>query len=113
MKTYRAKFTGREVNAIGIFYHINTTVQGNDEKEAELNLYDKYEHISGLTLTEEFPPLTAYRITYQDGSTSETSMAAGVTLDQAREYFIGKYFNLGVFPIEKMVQAVKVEAIPA
>jgi hypothetical protein len=39
MKTYLAKFTGREKNAIGIFYFISTTVTGNNKKDAELNLY--------------------------------------------------------------------------
>jgi hypothetical protein len=52
MKTYRARFSGRTKGAIGIFYHITDLVQGTDKKNAELNLYDKYEHISALTLTE-------------------------------------------------------------
>jgi hypothetical protein len=52
MKTYQAHFYGRKKGAIGIFYHISDTVQGNDEKEANLNLYDKYDHITGLTLKE-------------------------------------------------------------
>jgi hypothetical protein len=37
--------------------------------------------------------LTAYKITYDDGSTSSTNMAAGVTLDDAKKYFIGKTFT--------------------
>ena len=53
MKTYTAKFTGREVNAIGIFYPITTTVQGENEEQARINLYERYEHIMGLTLTEK------------------------------------------------------------
>ena len=93
MKTYQARFNGRE-------------------KDARLNLYDRFDHITGLQLNEIYPPLTAYRIIYEDGSTSETNMAAGVTLEDAQKYFIGKYFNLGVFPVEKMVQAVNVEVIP-
>ena len=55
--------------------------------------------------------LTAYRITYDDGSTTETNMAKGVTLDDARDYFIGKRFDIGSYPAEKMVIAVKVEKI--
>jgi hypothetical protein len=36
-----------------------------------------------------FPPLTAYRITHDDGTSYVATMAAGVTLKQARAYFIG------------------------
>lgn len=53
MKTYKATFTGREVNAIGIFYPITTTVQGANEEQARINLYDRYDHIMGLVLTEQ------------------------------------------------------------
>jgi len=95
MKTYKAKFKGREVGAIGIFYQIETEVQGKDEKDALLNLYEKYNHISFPTFTEKYPPLTAYKITYSDGSTSSTNMAAGVTLEDAEKYFIGQWFNFG------------------
>ena len=59
-----------------------------------------------------YPPLTAYRITYADGSTSVTSMAAGITLEDAQNYFIGHYFDVGAYPIENMQTAISVEAIP-
>ena len=36
-----------------------------------------------------YPPLTAYRVHRSDGSSYVTSMAAGVTLADARAYFIG------------------------
>ena len=52
MKTYQAKFTGRTLGAIGIFYKITTTAKGNTEAEARENLYQHYEHLSGLTLKE-------------------------------------------------------------
>jgi len=55
MKTYRVTFKGREVGAIGIFYQITAIVQGNDEKEALLNLYEKYDHISFPVFTEVTP----------------------------------------------------------
>jgi len=51
-KTYKASFTGRTVNAIGIFYPITDTVQGLNKEDAEINLYEKYDHITGLTLEE-------------------------------------------------------------
>jgi hypothetical protein len=49
---YKAIFTGRTKNAIGIFYQITDTVEGKNEEEARLNLYNKYEHIHQLTLKE-------------------------------------------------------------
>jgi hypothetical protein len=52
MKQYQANFTGREVGAIGIFYDINHVIEANNEEEAKLKLYDYYEHINNLTLTE-------------------------------------------------------------
>ncbi len=53
MKTYRADFTGRTVGAIGITYKIKTTVQGDNLGAAQLALYDRFEHISALALTEQ------------------------------------------------------------
>jgi hypothetical protein len=49
--TYRAQFTGRLAGAIGIFHPITTTVEGDDPAAARLALYDRFEHITGLTLT--------------------------------------------------------------
>ena len=36
--------------------------------------------------------LTAFTIYYDNGEISHNSMAAGVTLDQAREYYVGQTF---------------------
>ena len=55
--------------------------------------------------------LTRYEITYEDNTTSSTSMASHMTLQMAKNYFIGKLFNLGVFPVENMVKAVKVKSL--
>jgi len=49
---YIANFRGRKVGAIGIFYDITAEVEGYSKKDARLNLYEKYEHISELKLTE-------------------------------------------------------------
>ena len=38
----------------------------------------------------QYPPLTAYRIFRDDGTSYVTSMAAGVTLEDARAYFMGQ-----------------------
>ena len=53
VKTYDARFYGRGKNAIGIDWFIQTTVTGESRTAANLNLYDRYEHISALTLTEK------------------------------------------------------------
>lgn len=52
MKTYKATFVGRRVLAIGITHRVETEVNGIDPEDARLNLYDRYEHISNLELTE-------------------------------------------------------------
>ncbi len=52
MKHYTAKFTGRKRDSIGIFYPITCTVSGDDPATARLNLYDRFEHILNLELTE-------------------------------------------------------------
>lgn len=46
MKNYKVEFNGREAGAIGITYKIVVVVQAEDEKQALLKLYEKYEHIS-------------------------------------------------------------------
>jgi len=38
--------------------------------------------------TATYPPLTSFRITYQDGTSYVTSCAAGITLDEAKKYFM-------------------------
>ncbi len=53
--------------------------------------------------------LTAYVVTYLNQSTEKThesniSMAAGVTLEQARQYFVGKVFVDEVWDGEKFVE---------
>lgn len=50
MKRYTASFTGRKVGAIGITYYIQDWVEAENEEQAKLKLYDKYEHITGLNL---------------------------------------------------------------
>lgn len=46
MRTYRIKFKGRRIGAIGITEKFEETVQAENEEKAILKLYDKYEHIS-------------------------------------------------------------------
>lgn len=59
--------------------------------------------------TRQYPPLTAYRVTMSDGSSYTTHMAAGVTLEDAREYFVGKQFEQA--DEKTILTAVKVEPI--
>lgn len=44
-------FFGRKVGAIGITYHNFAKVEAPNREEAELRLYDTYEHISRLQLS--------------------------------------------------------------
>ena len=53
MKTYIAGFEGREKNAIGITYKIVDTVKAENKKDARLKLYDKYDLVLYLSLTEK------------------------------------------------------------
>lgn len=48
---YFAQFHGRQKNANGIFYPIQTHCYGDDPAAAELQLYDNWEHISRLELS--------------------------------------------------------------
>ena len=47
---YKATFRGREAGAIGIMQDITTTTEGETPEAARLALYDRFEHITGLTL---------------------------------------------------------------
>ena len=52
-KTFTCDFTGRKVGAIGIRYHIVDSIDmpaDSTLQEVRLKLYDKYEHISNLTI---------------------------------------------------------------
>lgn len=61
--------------------------------------------------TNDNTPLTSYRIFYADGSDVTTNMSANVTLEQARQYFSGKCFDLGVYPEEKLVKCIDVQKL--
>ena len=42
----------------------------------------------------KYPPLTAFRIHFDDGTSYATNMAAGITLKEAMAYFIGQTFEI-------------------
>lgn len=52
MNTYDITGSGRRVGAIGIFYKFKLILHANNLEEANEKLYEKYEHISGLNITE-------------------------------------------------------------
>ena len=52
-------------------------------------------------------PLTAYTVTMSDGSFYTTNMAAGITLEEARAYFFGQWFEQA--DEKTMLQAIAVE----
>jgi hypothetical protein len=59
IKTYTVSFNGRKVGAIGIFYKIHEVVKASKNapkneiiKEIRMKLYDNYEHITGLKISD-------------------------------------------------------------
>lgn len=49
---YRAHLFGRVKGAIGLFYEIETTVEADSPEHAARRLYERYEHLSGVTIRE-------------------------------------------------------------
>ena len=49
-QTFEFIFTGREVGSLGKFRKIKMQVIASSQKEAELKIYDKYEHVINLKL---------------------------------------------------------------
>lgn len=52
MKIYKVRFIGRHVGAIGAFARISTTVKAESEEQARLKLYEEYQDISQLEISE-------------------------------------------------------------
>lgn len=63
----------------------------------------------GTDSQKKYPPLKTVKIYYEDGTTSKTNVSANATQESVNDYFVGKRFNRGSFPKEKMVRAVKVK----
>ncbi len=56
--------------------------------------------------------LRSVRVTYSDGNTVLTSMAAGLTDKQIRDYFaIGRQFNIGNGPEDLLATVTAVEIL--
>ena len=50
---WNLKFVGRKTGAIGIRYWTILQIEADTKEEAELKLYDRYEHIGQLTIEKE------------------------------------------------------------
>ena len=51
-KVYYAQFQGRKKGSIGQMYQVEATVTAGNESVARLKLYDDYEHVGHLEITE-------------------------------------------------------------
>lgn len=56
--------------------------------------------------------LPAYKITYEDGTGYVTSMAKGITLEDARAYFVGKSFEMPDGTMKRIKSVETVETWP-
>ena len=114
MARYEMNKTGKDVFSVldkktGKYVVINEGYQICANTEYNLN---HGSDVSGCgEIADSIRELTAYEITYENGQSTRTSMAAGVTLKQAKEYFIGKRFDLGAYPQENMQAAIQVKKL--
>ena len=51
MRTYECRFYGREAGALGVRYWITATVEAASIDDARLKLYDRWEHITDLSVS--------------------------------------------------------------
>ena len=52
MKTYKFECYGRAKNAIGVFHGFTAERQAETEEQARIALYDQWEHIRVVSVTE-------------------------------------------------------------
>ncbi len=57
----------------------------------------------------QHPPLTAFRIYFDDGTNYATNMASGVTLQQATDYYVGKMFEKTETTFHKAIRVEQLE----
>lgn len=55
--------------------------------------------------------MNPWRVTFEDGTSYDTSLAAHVTQKEADAYFLDQYINMGAYPVEDMKLCVKVEQL--
>lgn len=51
LETFKFKFEGRKINAIGKFYNYSKTIKAISKEIAEIELYKEFDHIHKLTQT--------------------------------------------------------------
>lgn len=59
------------------------------------------------------PPLTAFLVTYDNGDKQPVSMAAGVTLEQAKAHYVGTRFEITETTFRTGVKVEELDASPA
>jgi len=101
LKFFKFWFHGREQGAIGISYDQGFSTMAAGEAEAREELASKYEvyHLKLVT--------RAFRVTFEDGDTTETEMNA--TLEEAEAYFLHNV--MGPARNKRLSPAVKVEQV--
>lgn len=53
--------------------------------------------------------LDTVRVTFENGDVITTDFNAAVSREEMAAYYMGRYFNIGVYPQENIQKAVKVE----
>lgn len=46
---------------------------------------------------------------YENGETTSTNVNSQCSDEEIKNYFVGQYFDLGIFPTEDMVKCIKIE----
>lgn len=92
-----------------------TTMLGIKEQDNKAKLFQKFleskDRADKFIESELKESMPVFKVTYDNGSIVTTSMASGLTLDDAKAYFLGKQFNLGSGPNDRMATAIKVEQL--
>jgi hypothetical protein len=57
--------------------------------------------------------LKSAKLTTTTGYTWKTSISATASYESTIEYFLGKYFDVGIYPIENLEKVVKIEIFDA
>ena len=58
---------------------------------------------------DKYPPLNIVEVKFEDSSYNYvTNVSSQSTEESSRAYFVGKYFNLGAYPIEDMQKCIDI-----
>lgn len=81
---------------------------GETDEEYDRSMMDLEDQFDALNESESYNPIVV-KVTFSDGNFLTTTI--NTTLDGAKEYYLGKPFNLGTGGDDKIVKAVKVELV--